>query len=74
MGVNPIFFKHIECLNFQTITVMYKKVYISGMEMSQKIYFWYEILLKILIYLENGQKNTFLVKKFCDKETKMTLS
>ena len=26
-GVNPIFLKHIECCNFQTITVMYIKVY-----------------------------------------------
>ena len=39
-GVNPIFFfKHIECCNFQTITVMYIKVYISGMKMSQRINF-----------------------------------
>ena len=35
------FLKHIECCNFQTITVMYIKVYISGMEMSQRIHFWY---------------------------------
>ena len=41
-----IFLKHIECCNFQTISVMYIKVYISGMEMSQRIYFWYQMLLK----------------------------
>ena len=34
-GMNPIFFlKHIKCCNFQTITVMYIKVYIFGMGMS----------------------------------------
>ena len=38
-GVNPNFLKHIECCNFQIITEMYMKVYISGMEMSQRIHF-----------------------------------
>ena len=36
------------------------------MEMSQGIHFWYQILLKMLIFWENG-KNHFLVKNFSDK-------
>ena len=55
--------KHIECCNFQIITEMYIKVYISGMEMSQRIHFWYQILLKMMIF-EKMAKNTFLVKNF----------
>ena len=62
--------KHIKCCNFQTITVMYIKVYISGMEMSQRIHFRYQILLKMMIFWENGKQNTFLVKVFCEKLTK----
>ena len=46
---------------------MYVKIYISGMEMSQRIHFWYQILPKIAIFWENGKKITFLAKKFCDK-------
>ena len=44
------------------------------MEMSQKIHFWYQILLKMMIFWENGKKNTFLVKNFCDKLTNIALS
>ena len=44
------------------------------MEMSQRIHFWYQILLKMMIFWENGKKNTFLVKNFCDKLTKTALS
>ena len=29
------------------------------MEMSQRIHFWYQILLKMLILLENGKKHFF---------------
>ena len=41
------------CCNFQTITVslMYIKVYVFGMEMSQRIRFWYQILLKMCVLL-----------------------
>ena len=53
------FLKHIECCNFQIITEMYIEVYISGMEMSQWIHFWYQILLKMIIFWENGKKNHF---------------
>ena len=53
------FFEHIECCNFQTIIAMYIKVYISVMEMSQRIHFWYQILLKMLIFWENGKKHLF---------------
>ena len=53
------FVKHIECCNFQTITVMYIKVYISGMEMSQRIHFWYQFFLKMMIFWENGKKHFF---------------
>ena len=57
----------LACLNFLIITVTYIKVYISGMEMSQRIRFWYQILQKMLIFLRKWQKITFLVKQFCDK-------
>ena len=43
---------------------MYIKVYISGMEMSQRIHFRYQILLKIMIFWENGKKkNHFFGQK-----------
>ena len=58
-----VFFKHIECCNFQTITVMYLKVYIFGMEMSQRIHFWLQIFLKMMIFLKNG-KNHFFGQNF----------
>ena len=63
------FLKHIECCNFQTITVMYIKVYISGMEMSQRIHFWYQILLKMMIFFfeKMAKKTLFWSKIFCDK-------
>ena len=35
------------------------KVYNSGMEMSQRIHFWYQILLKMMIFWENGKKTLF---------------
>ena len=54
-----MFLKHIECCNFQIITEIYVKVYISGMEMSQRIHFWYQILLKIMIFGENGKKTLY---------------
>ena len=44
---------------------MYIKEYVSGIEMSQRIHFWYQILLKMVIFWENGKKKpTFLVKIF----------
>ena len=46
---------------------------ISGMEMSQRIHIWYQILLKITIFWENGkkkQKKEKLVKKNLGKPTK----
>ena len=38
-SVNPEIVKNIARCNFLIITVMYIKVYISGMEMSQRIHF-----------------------------------
>ena len=54
---NPDISENRKCRNFQTLTVMYVKVYISRMEMSQRINFWQQN------YAENGKKNhpTFLV-------------
>ena len=72
-GVNLNFLKHIKSCNFQTITVMYIKVYISGMKMSQRTHFWYQILLKMLLFKENGKKH-FLGKNFCDMLKKIILS
>ena len=64
-GVNPNFFENIwSAVTFQTIAVMYIKVYISGMQMSQRIHFWYQILLKMLIFWENGKKSLFWSKIF----------
>ena len=68
-----IFLKHTECCNFQTITVMYTKVYVSGMKMSHRIHCWYQILSKILIFLRKWQKRTLFCENFCDKLTKITL-
>ena len=42
---------------------MHIKVYISGMKMSQRIHFLYQILLKMLIISENGKKNHFFGKQ-----------
>ena len=42
---------------------MYIKLNITEMEMNQRICFWYQILLKMLIFWENG-KNHFLGQKF----------
>ena len=39
VGVNPDILKNRKCRNFQTLTIMYLKVYIYRMEMSQRIYF-----------------------------------
>ena len=37
------------------------------MEMSHRIHFLYQILLKMQIFGENAKKITFLIKNFCDK-------
>ena len=49
-GVNPEIVKTIARCNFVIVTVMYIKIYISGMEMSQRIRFWYKILLKMFFF------------------------
>ena len=49
-GVNPEIVKTIARCNFLIITLMYIKVYISGMEMSQRIRFWYQISPKMLFF------------------------
>ena len=58
VGVNPEIFK--------TITVCIK-VYIFGIEISQRIHFWYQILLKSTIF---GEKITFLVKEILGQPKK----
>ena len=62
-SANPEIVKNIAICNFLIINVMYIKVYTSGMEISQKIHIWYQILPKMLIILRKWQKITFLVKK-----------
>ena len=42
---------------------MYVKVYISRMEMTQKIHFWHPHLLKITIFFEKIAKNHFFGQK-----------
>ena len=71
-SVNPEIVK-LACCNFLIITVMYIKVYISGVETSHRIHFWYQILPKLLIFLENGKKITFFVKKIVTKKKKKQL-
>ena len=46
--------------NFLIITMMYIKVYISGMEMSQRVRFWNQILPKIVVFWGNGKKSHFV--------------
>ena len=58
-----IFLKHIECCNFQIITEMHIKVYISGMEMSQIIHF-HITFYKNDDFLRKWQKNHFFGQKF----------
>ena len=57
---------------------MYIKVYNFGMEMSQRIHFWYQHLpilpLKIYNILEKMTKNHFLEKKFLDSLENTILS
>ena len=48
----------------------YVKVYISRMEISQRIYFWHQDLLKNYDFLRKWQKITFLVKLFFKQPTK----
>ena len=45
-GVNPEILKNRDCHKFRTITVMNIKVYIFGMEISQRIYFDINFYLK----------------------------
>ena len=67
-GVNPEIVKNTACSNFLFITVTYKKVYISGMEMSQKICFWYNFYWKgcflgrWFVFFRKWQKITFFGK------------
>ena len=49
---------------------MYIKVFISRMEMSQKIHCWHQTLLKIMIFLINWQKKHILVTIFFGQPTK----
>ena len=58
-SVNPEIVKNIARCNFLIITVMYIKVYMSGMERSQTIHFWYQIWPKMLIFWENGKTPPF---------------
>ena len=58
-SVNPEILKNIACCNFLIITVMYIKVYISGMEMSQRIHFWYQILPKCWFFEKMAKKSLF---------------
>ena len=50
------------------------EVYIFGMEMSQRIHFLHQMLLKMMIFWENGKKISILVKKFLDSLQKTILS
>ena len=42
---------------------MYVKEYIFRMEMSQRIHFWHQNLLKITNFLKNSKKTPFWSKK-----------
>ena len=59
VDVNPEILENKERRNFWTITVMYIQVYIFGMEMSQRIDFWYQISLKMSNFWQNVKKSYF---------------
>ena len=52
-----------ECCNFQTITVMCIKVYIFGMEVSQRIHFFIWNFTKNADFWWKWQNSIYLVKK-----------
>ena len=58
-GVNPGIVKNIKRSNFLIITVMYIKVYISGVEMSQSIHFDIKFYKKLVFCL------CFVLFRFC---------
>ena len=56
-------FGNLERCNFQTVTVMF------GMGMSQRIHFWYKVLLKMLIFFQKMKKKSENKKHFfCSKD------
>ena len=67
--------KNIARCNFLLITVMFIKISISRMKMSQRIRFWYKTLLKMLFlfWKTKMQKITLLVKSNCDNVRKINL-
>ena len=53
------------------IELPFSTVHIFGIEMSQRIHFLYQILLKMTIFLKNGKKKiTFLIKKILGQPAK----
>ena len=58
-GVNPGIVKNIKRSNFLIITVMYIKVYISGVQMSQSIHFDIKFYKKLVFCL------CFVLFRFC---------
>ena len=62
-SVNPEIVKNIARCNFLIITVMFIKVYISGIEMSQRIRFWYGIWQKNTDFFEKMKKKIEQKKK-----------
>ena len=69
------FFKHIECCNFQIITEMYIKVYISGMgnELGESI-FDIKFYLNWRFFEKMAKKTLFWSKIFVTSLTKIALS
>ena len=43
------------------------------MEVSQKIHFWYQILLKIMIFWQNTKKKNMFLIRILGQPTKKTL-
>ena len=72
-GFNEEIAKKVEPCNFQIITMMCIKLYNSGMEIGQRISFWYQILLKML---QKWQKKSLfgIFLFFLDKLKVITLS
>ena len=62
-GSRTTCFKHFECCNFQTITVMYIKAYHFWNGNESENPFWYQILVKMLIFLRKWQKIFFVWSK-----------
>ena len=69
-----IFLKHIECCNFQTITVVYESIHFCNGNESKNPFLISIFSKNAGVFFRKWQKITFLGKKVCDKLKKIILS